>query len=49
MGTAGPVGLDYNPILHELDRRNLPAEQYDELMDAIRVIEGAAIDEMMKD
>lgn len=49
MGFNGPVGLDYGPILHDLDRRNLTAERFDEMMDAIRLIESVAIDELTKD
>lgn len=49
VGMNGPVGLDYNPIQHELDRRSLSAEQYDELMNAIRIIEGVAMEELRKD
>lgn len=44
VGMNGPVGLDYNVIQHDLARRALPDDEYDELMDAIRVIESAALD-----
>lgn len=43
MSAAGPVGLDYGVIQHELARRNLPDDQYDDLMGRLRVIEQAAL------
>lgn len=47
-GFSGPTGLDYNVLLHELDRRNLPRDEYDDLFGSLRVIERAALDEMHK-
>ncbi len=49
IGFNGPTGLDYGVIQHELDRRNLPPDDYDDLMACIRVIEQAALDEFHKD
>jgi hypothetical protein len=37
------LGLDYNPIHHDLDRMGLAPEDYDDLMGSIRVIEGEAL------
>lgn len=48
-GVSGPVGLDYTVIFHELDRRGLPSEDYDDLMGCIRVIEQVALAEMRKE
>lgn len=48
VGMNGATGLDYNPILHDLDRRHLADDAYDDFMDCIRVIESAALDEMGK-
>jgi hypothetical protein len=45
-GGGGPIGLDYNPILHDLDRRNLPSDEYEALFDAVRVIETTALEEL---
>jgi Phage related hypothetical protein (DUF1799). len=45
----GPTGLDYNVILHDLDRRGLSTDDYDEMMASIRVIESAALEEIHKD
>lgn len=42
-GFAGPTGLDYNVLLHELDRRSLSDGEYDDLFGAMRVIEGAVL------
>jgi hypothetical protein len=44
-GFNGPIGLDYGGIQHELARRKLPPDDYDDLMACIRVIEQAALDE----
>lgn len=48
-GPGGAVGLDYGVLFHELDRRDLPAEEYDDTMWAVRVIERAALREMRKE
>jgi hypothetical protein len=48
VGMNGPVGLDYSVFLHDLDRRGISGEEHDEIMDAIRVIEGAALNEIHK-
>jgi len=45
-GFNGPTGFDYNVMLHELDRRNLPREEYDDLFGSLRVIEKAALAEI---
>ena len=49
VGMNGPVGLDYGVIFHELDRRGLSRDDYDDCMWAVRVIERAALDEMRKE
>lgn len=49
VGMAGPVGLDYVPILHDLDRRKLSCDEFDDMMDCIRMLERAALDEMNDD
>ena len=45
-GPGGAVGLDYGVIFHELDRRGVAGEDYDETMWAVRVLERAALSEM---
>jgi hypothetical protein len=45
-GFSGPTGLDYNVVLHELDRRNLPPDEYDDLFGSLRVMEREALREM---
>lgn len=45
-GSNGPTGLDYNVLLHELDRMALPPDEYDDLFAALRVVEGVALKEM---
>lgn len=48
MGMNGPAGLDYNVILHDLDRRGISGDEHDEMMAAIRIIEEAALKEIHK-
>ena len=48
-GPGGAFALDYGVVFHELDRRDLAPDAYDDLLDDLRVIEGAALDEMHKD
>jgi len=48
VGMGGPYGLDYNVVFHELDRRGLDREAYDEMMAAMRVIEEAALKALNK-
>lgn len=45
-GSSGVYGLDYTVFLHELDRRGLDQDAYDEMVDALHVIEQAALDEL---
>lgn len=44
VGAAGPVGLDYNVVFHELDRAGIAGDDYDDMMAAIRVIESTALE-----
>lgn len=48
VGAGGPVGLDYNVVFHELDRKGLADDEYDDMMAAIRVIESTALEELHK-
>lgn len=43
---GGVVGLDYSVLQHDLAMRGITGERYDELMAAIRVIEGAAMKQL---
>jgi hypothetical protein len=43
VGASGAAGLDYNVVFHELDRKGLKSEDYEELMAQIRVIEETAL------
>lgn len=43
VGMNGPTGLDYNVVFHELDRRALDRDTYDDLMGSVRVIEETAL------
>lgn len=44
VGMAGPVGLDYGVIFHELDRQGVTGDDYDDMMGCIRIIETAALE-----
>lgn len=42
------LGLDYNVLLHELDRRDLSRDDYDDLFGSVRVIEDEAKKQLNK-
>lgn len=44
VGMNGRTGLDYNVLFHEMDRRDLSRDDYDDLLDSIRVIERTVLD-----
>lgn len=46
MGFTGPVALDYQIFLHELDRKNVPEALYDDYTDKLAVIENAALQQI---
>lgn len=46
---SGVIGLDYNVLFHELDRMALDDDAYDDLFDAVRVLEHAAVKHINKD
>lgn len=48
VGFGGLVGLDYTVFFHELDRKGLAPDDYDEMMDALRIVEETALDELSK-
>lgn len=43
---GGVVGLDYNVLLHELDRMGLDKKDYDDIFESIRVMEIEAMAQM---
>ena len=45
---SGPTGLDYMVLLRFMDRMALDDEEHEQLLDDIRVIESAALNEMHK-
>lgn len=49
VGMNGPTGLDYTVFLHELDRRGLSRDEYDDTLGCLRVIEQTALKEIHKD
>lgn len=46
MGSGGPVALDLVPVFHELDRMDLQREDYDSLLQDMKAMAGAAIQEI---
>jgi hypothetical protein len=42
----GPTGLNYMVLFHELDRRGLSRDEYDDLYGCLRVIEQTALQEI---
>ena len=48
VGMGGATGLDYGVLFHKMDRMGLTPERYEDLEDEIRIMEGAALEEMGK-
>jgi hypothetical protein len=46
MGFSGPIGLDYNPLFHRMDRMVLTGDEYEILFQDIRMAEAEALDAM---
>ena len=42
-GAGGVIGLDYNIVFHEIERRGASGVEYDDLMWCIRAIEAEAL------
>src|SRR5690606_41236014 len=49
VGVSGVVGLDYNLLFPEMDRKGLDREEYDRLFEDIRTMEAAALEEMRRE
>jgi len=47
-GGMGVIGLDMTVFFHELDRKRVPEDEYDEMLSKLGVIEGAALKQMNK-
>jgi uncharacterized protein DUF1799 len=47
-GFNGPYALDYQIFFHELDRKDVPADEYDDYTDKLSVIESAALKQIHK-
>lgn len=43
VGMGGPVGLDMTVFFHEMDRKKIPEDDYDEMVYHLSVIESAAL------
>ena len=48
VGMGGPTGLDMMVFLHELDRKNVPDDIYDDMVWKLSIIETAALKQMHK-
>lgn len=48
-GPSGPIGLDYNVVYREFERMGLAGDDFDDALDAMRVLEIAAMKELMKE
>jgi hypothetical protein len=46
IGFNGPTGLDYSFAFSRMDRMQLDPAAYDEMLDALHVMEMAALDEL---
>lgn len=46
VGPSGVVGLDYSVLFLEIDRHGLTGDEREDLMDALRVVERAAIEQI---
>lgn len=48
VGAAGPTGLDYNVLYKNLDLRRLKRKTYQDVFQAVRILEAAALKQMTK-
>jgi len=46
VGMAGPIGLDYNAAYPLIDRATSTPEEWDDMLDDLRVLEAEAMDVM---
>lgn len=46
MGFNGPIGLDMTVFHHELDRKGIPADEYDTWIHQLRIIQAEALHRM---
>lgn len=49
LGYGGPTGLDYSALPEVWRRTKTPSEDRDDVFDALRVLEDAALEQMRKD
>lgn len=47
-GPSGPIGLDYVVVFAELEHRGITGEDRDDTINALRVVEAAAIKILMR-
>ena len=48
VGMVGVIGLDMTVFFHELDRKKVPDDLYDEMVWKLGIIEGAALKHLNK-
>ena len=46
VGMGGPTGLDYNVLLRLMDRLHLSDEDHEAMLDDVRAMERAALEEI---
>jgi hypothetical protein len=49
MGQAGPIALDYTPLMMRLDRMQLNQEEWELLYDDVRLLAATALTTMKAD
>jgi hypothetical protein len=47
-GRHGPIGLDHNVLFHRMDRMKLNDDEYEQLDADIRIMEAAALGQMIE-
>lgn len=48
VGMGGPAGLDMLVFMHELDRKKVPEDEYDDMLWKLTLIEGFALKQLHK-
>lgn len=43
VGVAGVISLDYAVLFHRMDRMKLPDDEYEQLFEDVKALEGAAL------
>lgn len=49
MGFNGPIAINLIPVMHELDRKGIPSEDYDEWVADIKAMASAVLEAMPRE